>query len=119
MWTRRSASCSRNWTGSGFARIPSSSSAAPGEKTRALVEFVAIYPSLTKLCGLPKPEGVEGSSFAPLLADPQRTWKTAAFSQYPKGGNLATAMRKNIAATADKELLKQLSAGWKAAPNSS
>ena len=32
-------------------------------------------------------------SFRPLLDEPDRPWKTAAFSHYPKGGNLGTAMR--------------------------
>ena len=64
---------------------------APGQKaagkgTEALVEFVDIYPTLAEVCGLPKPEGVEGHSFAPLLDDPKKPWKAAAFSQYPRGG---------------------------------
>ncbi|MCP4641561.1 MAG: DUF4976 domain-containing protein, partial [bacterium] len=36
----------------------------------------------------PKPGGLEGDSFAPLLDKPKTPWKTAAFSQYqrsPKG----------------------------------
>jgi len=55
-----------------------------GRKTDALVEFVDIYPSLVELCGLPLPEGLEGTSFRPLLEDPERPWKKAAFSQYPR-----------------------------------
>jgi iduronate 2-sulfatase len=55
-----------------------------GRNTDALVEFVDIFPSLAELCGLPLPEGLEGSSFKPLLENPTRPWKTAAFSQYPR-----------------------------------
>ena len=66
---------------------------AAGRKTDALVEFVDIYPSLCELAGLPLTDGLEGTSFKPLLDDPHRPWKRAAFSQYPKGGHLGTAMR--------------------------
>jgi len=59
---------------------------APGKPADALVEFVDIYPTLADVCALPKPEGVEGHSFAPLLDDAKKAWKTAAFSQYPRGG---------------------------------
>ena len=51
----------------------------------ALVEFVDIYPTLCDLCDLPIPEGLEGISMTPLLHDPERTWKLAAFSQFPRG----------------------------------
>lgn len=66
---------------------------APGQKaagrhTQALVEFVDIYPSLCELAGLPLPSHLEGTSFAPLLDAPQRPWKKAAFSQYPRGGGV-------------------------------
>lgn len=53
-------------------------------RSRALVEFVDIYPTLSELCGLPVPAHCEGRSFASLLADPDRAWKPAAFSQYPR-----------------------------------
>jgi arylsulfatase A-like enzyme len=55
-----------------------------GAKTEALTELVDVYPTLCELAGLPRPDGLEGASFAPLLADPQRPWKSAAFSQYPR-----------------------------------
>ena len=63
--------------------------AAPGQpnaggRTRALVEFVDIYPTLADACGLPIPKGLEGISMTGLLARPDRPWKTAAFSQYPR-----------------------------------
>jgi arylsulfatase A-like enzyme len=41
---------------------------AKGRKSDALVEFVDIYPTLCELAGLPLPNHLEGTSFAPLLA---------------------------------------------------
>jgi iduronate 2-sulfatase len=53
-------------------------------RTRALTEFVDIYPTLSDLCGLPLPDGLEGTSMVPLIEQPDRPWKKAAFSQYPR-----------------------------------
>jgi iduronate 2-sulfatase len=69
-----------------------------GRQTNALVELVDIFPSLVELCGLPSPSGLEGVSFTPLLMDPDRAWKTAAFSVYQRsipemGNGLSRAMR--------------------------
>ena len=65
---------------------------APGQKkgikTEAFAEFVDIYPTLCDLCGLPLPKGLEGTSLKPVIADPKRPWKSAAFSQYPRPGNI-------------------------------
>ena len=54
-----------------------------GKATDALVELVDIYPTLCDLAGIVTPDHLEGNSFAPLLNDPKRSWKSAAFSQFP------------------------------------
>ncbi len=55
-----------------------------GASTEALTEFVDIYPSLSEICGLPLPAHLEGTSFKPLLDNPDLKWKKAAFSIYPR-----------------------------------
>ena len=57
-------------------------------RTDALTEFVDIYPTLAELCGLPIPDGLEGVSVVPLLEEPKKKWKSAAFSQYPRPKNI-------------------------------
>jgi arylsulfatase A-like enzyme len=57
---------------------------AAGQSTRALVEFVDIYPTLCELAALPLPAHLQGVSAKPLFDNPERVWKTAAFSQYPR-----------------------------------
>lgn len=63
--------------------------AAPGAKTAgvhtaALVELLDLYPTLVELCGLPRPDGLEGKSLATVLEDPRRSVRTAALSQHPR-----------------------------------
>jgi len=58
---------------------------AKEEHSPALTEFVDIYPSLCEMAGLPIPEHLQGSSLVPLLSDPDKAWKKAAFSQFLLG----------------------------------
>ena len=64
-----------------------------GAASSALAEFVDIYPTLCELAGLSLPTGLEGTSLAPVMNDPNRPWKPAAFSQYPRGKVMGYSVR--------------------------
>jgi len=64
-----------------------------GSKTNSLAEFVDIYPTLAELCGLPKPQHLEGVSLVPVLISPETIVKNAAFSQYPRSNIMGYSMR--------------------------
>jgi len=56
-----------------------------GRQCDALVEYVDIFPTVLELCGYDVPGYLEGVGLTPLLENPGRQWKRAAFSQYPRG----------------------------------
>ena len=56
-----------------------------GQRSKALVELVDIYPTLIELCGIQAPHQLDGNSLMPLVENPTRSWKSAVFSQYPRG----------------------------------
>ncbi|MDE0636033.1 MAG: sulfatase-like hydrolase/transferase [Candidatus Poribacteria bacterium] len=65
----------------------------PGQqaaKTNALSELVDIYPTLCEACRLPTPTQLEGLSLMPIIEEPTRPWKTAAFSQFSRGNSMRT-----------------------------
>jgi arylsulfatase A-like enzyme len=81
--------------------------AAPGFKSGQacdrLVEFVDLYPTLMELTGLKSVnEGLEGTSFKPLLGKPSLLWKKAAFSSYGPAVSVITP-RFNYAQFKDGE----------------
>lgn len=55
-----------------------------GQRTSSPTELLDLFPTLTALCGLPKPEGLEGTDLAPLLSHPSLPLKPAAFTQHPR-----------------------------------
>lgn len=64
-----------------------------GKTTPALVELVDLYPTLADLCELPVPAHLEGTSFRPVLEDPEITWKKAAFSEVQRNGAHGRSIR--------------------------
>jgi arylsulfatase A-like enzyme len=72
------------------ARVPlivaAPNAAENGRSCDGLVEFVDLYPTLSELAGLPIRPELEGTSFAPLLSDRRRGWKSAAFTQFLREG---------------------------------
>jgi len=63
-------------------KVPGKKSA--GKKTNALVEFVDIYPSLCDLAGIELPNHLQGTSFTPLVDNPDLDWKEGAISVWPQ-----------------------------------
>jgi iduronate 2-sulfatase len=54
-------------------------------KTDQVVELIDLYPTLTELCGLPKPNSTEGISLYPIVKNPMAVLnKRAAYSQHPR-----------------------------------
>lgn len=53
-----------------------------GVQTFELTELVDMFPTLCDLAGVATPDYMEGTSLVPLLNNPSRSWKKAAFSQF-------------------------------------
>lgn len=56
-----------------------------GRRSKSLVEFVDIYPTLCELVGVELPPHLQGTSLVPILEDDSATVKDAAFSRYHSG----------------------------------
>ncbi len=59
---------------------------APGKKPavcHSLVELIDLYPSISQLCQLEVPERIQGQDISPLLDDPTRSVREAAFCVAP------------------------------------
>lgn len=55
-----------------------------GKRTTALAELVDLFPTCVELCGLPQPEGLDGTSLVPVLQDPSASVQQAAYTQHPR-----------------------------------
>ena len=64
--------------------------AVPGARIAALTEFIDIYPSICELTGITKPTHLQGTSFVPLLKNPDLTGKLKAVGRYRDGDTIRT-----------------------------
>lgn len=53
-----------------------------GAQTQGITELIDMFPSLCELAGIDAPSYMQGTSFVPLIQNPNRPWKKAAFSQF-------------------------------------
>jgi uncharacterized sulfatase len=71
--------------------------AAPGKSRDSpcprVVELVDLYPTLTELCKLKRPGGLQGQSLVPLLESPQRAWDGKAYTVVTRPGGLGRSVR--------------------------
>ena len=68
----------------------------PGQQscqTNSLVELVDIYPTLCDACELSIPSELEGLSLMPIIEEPTKPLKSAAFSYLTRAGAKSTSMR--------------------------
>jgi arylsulfatase A-like enzyme len=63
-----------------------------GKSSPRVVESIDIYPTLVELSGLPRPNGLQGRSLAPLLAAPDAAWNHPAFTIWSEDGRTATGI---------------------------
>jgi len=62
--------------------------AAPGIKSgvvKGIVEFVDLYPTIADFCGVKAPAGLAGQSLHPLLVNPEKPGKEAAYTIVTRG----------------------------------
>ncbi|MEO2048152.1 MAG: sulfatase/phosphatase domain-containing protein [Pirellulales bacterium] len=67
---------------------------APGFKknveTDGIVELIDLYPTLCELAGIERPNHLQGTSMIPLMHDPTRPGKNAAFTRDTQGAAVTT-----------------------------
>lgn len=64
-----------------------------GHDTSALIEFIDLYPTLIDYAGLKPPHPLSGRSLRPVLEDPTRPGKEAAFTQVNRGKTVGRSVR--------------------------
>jgi len=74
-----------------IVRLPGA--AGNGRPCDEIVELIDLLPTMADVWDIPAPASFEGTSFRPLLADPARPWKKAAFTTVDIAGWRARSVR--------------------------
>ncbi|MDO8545201.1 MAG: sulfatase [Opitutaceae bacterium] len=61
----------------------------PAGVAKGMIEYVDVFPTLVEMTGLPKPAGLQGVSFAPLLREPGKPGRDAVYSIVMRGATQA------------------------------
>jgi uncharacterized sulfatase len=64
-----------------------------GRETHAITEFIDLYPTLSDYAGLDAPHKLSGQSLRPVLDDPSRSGKPAAYTQVTRGEHMGRSVR--------------------------
>jgi iduronate 2-sulfatase len=97
---------------------------AKGLKSRALTEFVDIYPTLCEMAGLSIPQHLQGTSLTPLLSDPNRAWNKETksreellarelFDHQTDPGENQNLANNTVQKSTIEDLSRQLNQGWR------
>ncbi|GIW95543.1 MAG: iduronate-2-sulfatase [Pirellulaceae bacterium] len=65
----------------------------PGSVVATPVSQVDLFPTLAELCGIPKPQNLQGQSLVPMLRDPNYVGRGWALTQVTRGANVRRAAR--------------------------
>lgn len=63
------------------------------QTSNQIVELIDMYPTLAELCGLPRPDSLEGHSLVPLLEKPNANWDKPAYSVVDVRNIIAKSVR--------------------------
>ena len=74
-----------------MVRVPGVS--VKGAVCNEIIELVDLVPTLCDLLNMPKPPKLESTSFTPLLSQPNRSWKKAAFTVGSLAGHVGRSVR--------------------------
>ena len=64
-----------------------------GTITKSFVENVDFYPTLLELCRVKSPDPLQGSSFVPILKNPELKGKEVAYTVVSRGEKLGRSIR--------------------------